>query len=50
MIIQCEYRISFYQICVFKFAVKLRIADFIDKKNNCLAKFNVLEKTLVTSL
>ena len=29
---QCEYRISFYQICIFEFAVTLRIADFIDKK------------------
>ena len=29
---QCEYRISFYQICIFQFAVKLCVADFIDKK------------------
>ena len=29
---QCEYRISFYQICIFEFAVKLRVADFNDKK------------------
>ena len=29
---QCEYRISFYEICIFEFAVKLRIADVIDKK------------------
>ena len=29
---QCEYRILFYQICIFEFAVKLRVADFIDKK------------------
>ena len=36
---QCEYQISFYQIYIFEFAVKLRVADFIDKK------FNVLEKT-----
>ena len=24
----CEYRISFYQICIFEFAVKLHFADF----------------------
>ena len=28
----CEYQISFYQICIFEFAVKLRVADFIDTK------------------
>ena len=50
MIIQYEYRILFYQICIFKFAVKLGVADFINKKNNGLTKFKVLEKTCVTSL
>ena len=29
---QCEYRILFYQICIFEFAVKLCVANFIDKK------------------
>ena len=29
---RCEYRISFYQICIFESAVKLCVADFIDKK------------------
>ena len=28
---QREYRILLYQICIFEFAVKLRVADFIDK-------------------
>ena len=28
---QREYRISLYQICIFEFAVKLHVADFIDK-------------------
>ena len=28
---QRKYRISLYQICIFEFAVKLRVADFIDK-------------------
>ena len=29
---QCEYRISFYQICIFEFAVKLRFADKLSRK------------------
>ena len=29
---QCEYQISFYEICIFEFAVKLHVANVIDKK------------------
>ena len=29
---QCEYQISFYEICIFEFAVKLCVANVIDKK------------------
>ena len=29
---QCEYRISFYQICIFEFAIKLRFTDKLSRK------------------
>ena len=41
----CEYQISFYQICIFEFAVKLHIAKF-HLQENCHVKCNVLETTL----
>ena len=45
---QCEYQISFYQIYIFEFAVKLRVADVIDKK--IVTQSLTCWKRLVTSL